>query len=124
MHRHTCRAKLTTPDCFVLHPFLGRPPPKSSSPLPPLALARAPAVCRYVGATGPLSICVDASSWQTYRRGVLKRCGDQIDHCVQAVGIQTEAGTWKGTRDACVNGACLRAMPSASLPARPVAFFG
>ena len=53
------------------------------------------AMAKYVGSTGPLSICVDASSWQTYRGGVMKSCGQNIDHCVQAVGIDTGAGTWK-----------------------------
>ena len=53
------------------------------------------AMAKYVGATGPLSICVDASSWQTYKGGVLKHCGEQIDHCVQAVGIDTDKGIWK-----------------------------
>ena len=51
--------------------------------------------CRYVGSTGPLSICVDASKWQTYKGGVLRGCGDRIDHCVQAVGIDTDKGIWK-----------------------------
>lgn len=50
---------------------------------------------KYVGETGPLSICVDASSWQTYRGGVLRGCGTRIDHCVQAVGIDTTNGVWK-----------------------------
>jgi len=36
----------------------------------------------------PLSICVDASSWQNYNGGILKasQCGQSLDHCVQAVG--------------------------------------
>jgi len=39
---------------------------------------------------GPLSICVDASSWQTYRSGVVtSNCGKQIDHCVQLTGWNT-----------------------------------
>jgi len=39
---------------------------------------------------GPLSICVDASSWQTYQGGIITRnCGKQIDHCVQLVGWNT-----------------------------------
>jgi len=42
---------------------------------------------------GPLSICVDASSWQTYQGGVITRnCGKQIDHCVQLVGWNTAGG--------------------------------
>jgi len=53
------------------------------------------AMAKYVGSTGPLSICVDASAWQTYTGGVLKHCGTSIDHCVQAVGIDTGNGVWK-----------------------------
>jgi C1A family cysteine protease len=36
--------------------------------------------------SGPVSICVAASAFQTYRSGVLKSCPGFIDHCVQAVG--------------------------------------
>jgi len=41
----------------------------------------------------PLSICVDASSWQNYNGGVLlaSQCGTQLDHCVQAVGYNLNA---------------------------------
>jgi len=53
------------------------------------------AMAKYVGETGPLSICVDASTWSSYRGGVLSNCGKRIDHCVQAVGIDTGAGYWK-----------------------------
>jgi len=35
---------------------------------------------------GPLSICVDASSWQFYNGGVIVNCGQAIDHCVQVTG--------------------------------------
>jgi len=48
-------------------------------------------------AHGPLSICVDASSWQTYSSGIVKRnCGVDIDHCVQLVGwgIQEKTEYW------------------------------
>jgi C1A family cysteine protease len=38
--------------------------------------------------TSPLSICVDASTWQNYRGGIVtSNCGTQLDHCVQAVGL-------------------------------------
>merc|ERR1711953_244510 len=54
------------------------------------------AMKRYVASTGPLSICVDASSWQTYRRGVMSRCGQQTDHCVQLVGYGVSGSSyWK-----------------------------
>jgi C1A family cysteine protease len=35
---------------------------------------------------GPVSICVDASSWQNYQGGVLTSCGNNVDHCVQLTG--------------------------------------
>ena len=39
----------------------------------------------------PISVCVDAEKWQTYTSGILGRsCGSQIDHCVQAVGLQSK----------------------------------
>jgi C1A family cysteine protease len=49
----------------------------------------------YVGSTGPLSVCVDAERWSSYKSGILSNCGTQLDHCVQAVGIDTGAGYWK-----------------------------
>ena len=45
----------------------------------------------YVGSTGPLSICVDAEQWSSYSGGVMTVCGNSVDHCVQAVGIDTAA---------------------------------
>jgi len=35
---------------------------------------------------GPVSVCVDASSWQDYSGGVLTSCGNDVDHCVQLTG--------------------------------------
>lgn len=49
----------------------------------------------YVMSTGPLSVCLDASTWSTYVSGVVSMCGSTVDHCVQAVGIDTEEGSWK-----------------------------
>jgi C1A family cysteine protease len=49
----------------------------------------------YVQSTGPLSIIVDAEEWSSYTGGVLSTCGDNLDHAVQAVGIDTAAGYWK-----------------------------
>lgn len=43
-------------------------------------------------AKGPLSICVDASSWQFYNGGVVQSCGTQVDHCVQLTGYSTVSG--------------------------------
>jgi len=38
---------------------------------------------------GPVSVCVDASSWQTYTGGILSSCGNNIDHCVQLTGYNS-----------------------------------
>jgi len=35
---------------------------------------------------GPISVCVDASTWQTYQGGVLTSCTNSVDHCVQLTG--------------------------------------
>lgn len=48
----------------------------------------------YLATKAPLSICVDAETWQNYKSGVLKkRCGKQLDHCVMAVGYNMNANT-------------------------------
>jgi C1A family cysteine protease len=51
----------------------------------------------YVLSTGPLSVCLDASRWNTYTGGIMSNCGNQVDHCVQAVGVDTSSknGYWK-----------------------------
>jgi len=36
--------------------------------------------------SGPVSVCVDASSWSAYTGGILTSCTTNVDHCVQAVG--------------------------------------
>jgi len=53
------------------------------------------AMASYVESTGPLSICVDANKWQTYKGGIMTNCPTHLDHCVQAVGINTKDGYWK-----------------------------
>ena len=44
---------------------------------------------------GPLSVCVDAASWQDYVSGVMtwEECAwvNLLDHCVQLVGYGTDA---------------------------------
>jgi len=42
----------------------------------------------YIQRDGPLSICVDATTWQYYSGGVVTcaACGRSLDHCVQLVG--------------------------------------
>lgn len=43
---------------------------------------------------GPLSVCLDASTWHSYTNGTLSTCGDSVDHCVQAVGLNKAEGYW------------------------------
>lgn len=50
----------------------------------------------YVQSTGPLSVCIDANSWNSYIGGIMATCGTSVDHCVQAVGVDASAGGyWK-----------------------------
>jgi C1A family cysteine protease len=51
----------------------------------------------YMKSTGPLSVCVDANSWNTYTGGVMSKCGNSVDHCVQATGVDTDGSEpyWK-----------------------------
>jgi len=55
------------------------------------------AMAAYVGQTAPLSICVDAESWQTYKSGLVgpKTCKTQLDHCVQVVGYDMTKTDYK-----------------------------
>lgn len=48
----------------------------------------------YVLTTGPLSVCIDASSWPFYESGILSSCNNTVNHCVQAVGINSEERYW------------------------------
>lgn len=50
----------------------------------------------HVLSTGPLSICVDATTWQTYTSGIVSAasCGTTINHCVQVVGLNQAEGYW------------------------------
>jgi C1A family cysteine protease len=36
--------------------------------------------------TGPPTVCLAATAFQTYTGGILTQCDNQVDHCVQAVG--------------------------------------
>jgi len=51
----------------------------------------------YLSSTGPLSVCVDAHSWQGYHGGIKTSCGTSTDHCVQIVGYGSQGSTnyWK-----------------------------
>jgi len=54
------------------------------------------AMASYVQKTGPLSVCLDASSWNSYKNGIMTSCGQRVDHCVQAVGVDASTGGyWK-----------------------------
>jgi len=49
----------------------------------------------YLTSNGPLSVCVDAESWQYYNGGVITTesdCGTSLDHCVMITGYGTESG--------------------------------
>lgn len=54
-------------------------------------------MANYMLSTGPLSVCLDASSWNSYVGGIMTVCGQSVDHCVQAVGVDTSStnGYWK-----------------------------
>lgn len=51
----------------------------------------------YVWTTGPLSVCLDASSWSSYSSGIVTASdcdsGD-INHCVQIVGLNKAESYW------------------------------
>jgi len=53
----------------------------------------------YVKSTGPLSVCFDATSLASYTSGVMLICGtngvNDVNHCAQIVGVNTEEGYWK-----------------------------
>jgi len=53
---------------------------------------------KYVGSTGPLSVCLYAHTWHHYKGGILSNCPNQkTDHCVQIVGYGSQDGVdyWK-----------------------------
>jgi len=43
---------------------------------------------------GPASVCVAADAFQSYRGGILRSCPGSIDHCVQAVGYDSDNQYW------------------------------
>jgi len=51
------------------------------------------AMLQWVQNSGPLSICVDASSWSSYTGGLLSECGQSLDHCVQLTGFSEVGGS-------------------------------
>jgi C1A family cysteine protease len=53
-------------------------------------------MANYVLSTGPLSVCLDATQFNSYTGGIMTRCGTNVNHCVQAVGVNTgSGGYWK-----------------------------
>jgi hypothetical protein len=48
----------------------------------------------HIFSTGPISICVDASTWSSYVSGIITTCGMEVDHCVQVVGLSKDEGYW------------------------------
>jgi len=52
---------------------------------------------KYVGSTGPLSVCGDCNTWRNYHGGILTSCGRSMGHCYQIVGYGEENGVayWK-----------------------------
>lgn len=50
----------------------------------------------YVLSTGTLSIGADATTWNTYKSGVMSDCGKgtDINHAVQIVGVDNSANGW------------------------------
>jgi len=47
----------------------------------------------YLVATAPLSVCVDASTWQYYTGGIISTnsgCGNSLDHCVMITGYAND----------------------------------
>jgi C1A family cysteine protease len=52
-------------------------------------------MANYLVSKGPLSVCVDASSWSGYEAGSVitaSACGDSVDHCVQITGLDVQQG--------------------------------
>jgi len=54
------------------------------------------AMVDFCAANGPVSICVDASNWDSYKKGIYpaSSCGKQLDHCVLIVGYNLPGGYW------------------------------
>jgi cathepsin F len=53
------------------------------------------AMQNFVYSNSPMSVCVDAETWQFYTGGVITTssdCGTSIDHCVQITGYEQQSG--------------------------------
>ena len=58
------------------------------------SLADEESMMSHIFSTGPISICLDASNWSSYVSGIITNCGMDVDHCVQAVGLNMDQGYW------------------------------
>lgn len=46
---------------------------------------------------GPISVCLDATTWSTYVSGTVTNCdGNTVNHCVQIVGVYYSSATDTG----------------------------
>jgi len=54
------------------------------------------AMVDYLYQNGPLSICVDAKNWDSYKSGIYpaSNCGTALDHCVMATGYNLAKNYW------------------------------
>jgi len=77
-----CKKGDLSPKVVTIKGFSYATPPKNSNGKP-----NENKMAAALASKGPLSVCVDAESWQQYKKGVVTRtCKKQLDHCVQAVG--------------------------------------
>ncbi len=55
------------------------------------------AFANYMLSTGTISIGADATTWNTYKSGIMSNCGKgtDVNHAVQLTGVDTSAGYWK-----------------------------
>jgi C1A family cysteine protease len=57
------------------------------------------AMAYHLNNTGPLTVCVDATKWNSYVGGVVTTCGGDVNHCLQVVGIHVDEtgkeGFWR-----------------------------
>lgn len=51
-------------------------------------------IASHIQSTGPVSVCIDASNWNSYTGGIMSSCGQNVNHAVQAVGVDTSS-YWK-----------------------------
>jgi cathepsin L len=53
-------------------------------------------IASYVQSTGPVSVSVDVTNWNTYTGGVMTVCSQYVNNFAQAVGVDASSnGYWK-----------------------------